>query len=101
MIKLEIKSKRDSVFAWSTGVLDLETLGTGTSFTELPEEEKEIVNEIVIEPIEEPIEEPSQPVKRKTAVPRVPKEKVVKEKVPRKTTTRQVKKNDDETKEEK
>ena len=41
----------------------------------LPEEEKEIVNEIVIEPIEEP----SQPVKRKTDVPKVPKEKVVKE----------------------
>jgi hypothetical protein len=84
----------------------------------LPGEEKEVENEIVIEPLAEPVGEvietvvePPQPTKRKTAVPRVPKEKVVREKVvkekvvkekaPRKTTTRKVKKNDDETKEEK
>ena len=85
----------------------------------LPGEEKEVENEIVIEPLSEPVEkviEPPQPIKRKTAVPRVPKEpkvpkeKVVKEpkpvkepkeKVPRKTTTRKVKKNEEETKEEK
>jgi hypothetical protein len=80
----------------------------------LPGDEKEVENEIVIEPIEEVIE-PPQPTKRKTAVPRVPKvakepkEKVAKEpkpvkepteKVPRKTTTRKVKKNED-TKDEK
>jgi hypothetical protein len=52
----------------------------------LPEEEKEVENEIVIEPIEPVVEavvEPPQPTKRKTAVPRAPKEpkapKVVKE----------------------
>ena len=76
----------------------------------LPGEEKEIENEIVIEPIEEVNEpervnepEPVKSTKRKTAIPKeakVPKPpKAPKE--PRKNTTKKVKKNDDDVKDDK